>query len=127
MKFFKRMGTAAFMIMLLGTAMMPLCHAVEESGGQKHNGVIYNIADDRQVEKVGGIYEPEGLDKYMKRRFDTMDAKLNDIQGQLEKMAEQMMVLLKKIEENAAREDKDGDVLVSGNKAAETRAVKPLR
>ncbi|MBI3306656.1 MAG: hypothetical protein HYZ84_02460 [Candidatus Omnitrophica bacterium] len=51
----------------------------EKDAGVKSYGVIHNIAEDREVEKVGGIYEPEGLDKYMKRKFDEVNVKMNAI------------------------------------------------
>lgn len=68
-----------------------------QEGGQKKYGVIHNIAEDRQVERVGGIYEPEGLDKYMKRRFDdivtrleALDSRLGAIEAELVSLREMM-------------------------------------
>lgn len=57
--------------------------AFPEDGGEKRFGVIHNIAEDRKVERVGGIYEPEGLDKYIKRRLDAVDSKLETLSSGL--------------------------------------------
>ena len=62
--------------------------ADDEEGVRKY-GVVHNIAEDRQVVKVGGIYEPEGLDKYMKRRFDEVVSKLGNLENQIAKLEEQ--------------------------------------
>jgi len=54
-----------------------------QEGGQKKYGVIHNIADDRLVERVGGIYEPEGIDKYMKRKFDEVSAQIAGLERKM--------------------------------------------
>jgi hypothetical protein len=70
--------------------------------GVKKYGLVHNIAEDRRVEKVGGLYEPEGLDLYMKRhmdvleeqikglknKLDTMDRKLDEVSGLIQGVAE---------------------------------------
>lgn len=55
-----------------------------KNSGVSRYGVTHNIAQDRKVEKVGGIYEPEGLDKYMKRKFDDLEAKINGLAEKIE-------------------------------------------
>ncbi len=42
-------------------------------------GVAWNMASDRKIENDGGIYQPEGLDKYMKRYFDQFNAKIDQL------------------------------------------------
>ncbi len=64
----------------------------ESETGVRHNGVVFNIAKDRRVEKVGGIYEPEGLDKYVDRRMSEISEKMQKLEGQVE-------LLLKKLDE----------------------------
>jgi len=46
---------------------------------QVYAGVVRNIASDRKMEKIGGISEPEGLDKYIKRRMDALDSALAEL------------------------------------------------
>ena len=75
-----------------------IVHAQDENGsdvGVKSHGVEQNIAEDRQVERVGGIYQPEGLDKYIKRKFDalnekieTLENKVDQLSGELKKVTE---------------------------------------
>lgn len=68
-----------------------------QSNGVKKHGVVYNIAEDRQVEKVGGIYEPEGLDKYMQRRFDALESRMSQIEDQIGKMHADLQKSLEEI------------------------------
>lgn len=75
-----------------------------EDGGQKKYGVIHNIAEDRQVERVGGIYEPEGIDKYMKRRFDDLAAQINRLDSRMAQMETQIARILQ-IAEAAVSEE----------------------
>jgi len=57
--------------------------AAEDEIGVRKYGVVHNIADDRKVEKIGGIYEVEGIDKYLKRRLDQVDERLLQLSEQL--------------------------------------------
>lgn len=64
-------------------------HLLGEDGsdddvGIKKYGVVHNIAEDRKVEKVGGIYEPESLDKYLKRRLDDVNGRVNELSGKMD-------------------------------------------
>ncbi len=58
----------------------------EGNGGVKKYGVTYDIAEDREVVKVGGVYGPEGLDRYMKRKFDSMIQKLTELGEKIDKI-----------------------------------------
>lgn len=83
---------------VLASVLAPAAARAEDEGGQKKYGVIHNIAEDRQVERVGGIYEPEGIDKYMKRRFDDLAAQMNSLDSRLAQMESQIEQILKKVE-----------------------------
>ena len=99
-------------VLSLLVLLFPLAIQAQEQdeAGQRAFGVIHNIAEDRKIERVGGIYEPEGLDKYMKRRFDEVDARLNAIQGEVSQVLEKIGHLEKALQEKEAEEA----VLVSG-------------
>lgn len=71
-------------------ALPVFCADEDEEQGVKKYGMTYNIAQDREVIKVGGIYEPEGLDKYLKRRLDKVDAQLAELDGKLAKIDEDL-------------------------------------
>jgi len=64
-------------------ALSPLVLAEEKDRGVTRYGVTYNIAEDREIEKIGGVYEPEGLDKYMKRKFDELSSNLQRLDARL--------------------------------------------
>lgn len=61
-----------------------------QDGGVKSHGVIHNIAEDRKVERIGGIYEPEGLDKYMKRKFDAMSEKIDSLEAKVDQLTQEV-------------------------------------
>ena len=65
----------------------------ESSQGVKKYGVVHNIAEDRQVVKIGGVYEPEGLDFYMKRQFDRIMTELEKIQNKLSKLEDEVKAM----------------------------------
>ena len=58
--------------------------------GVKSHGVVHNIAEDRQIERIGGIYQPEGLDKYMKRKFDAMSQKIGELENKVDQLTEEV-------------------------------------
>lgn len=97
-------GILLMLFSILGGGSGPLLYAQEDSGVQKF-GVIYNIAEDRQIEKIGGVNQPEGLDKYMKRKFDALqeqinalDRKIAGIEEKLEKNQERLDAILEKLQ-----------------------------
>lgn len=75
---------AAIAVMLCGFAAGSVWADENDNSGVVRYGVTHNIAEDRKVEKVGGIYEPEGLDKYMKRKFDDLEAKIEGLAEKIE-------------------------------------------
>ena len=69
----------------------------DQEQGVKVNGVVFNISKDRKIEKIGGVYNPEGLDKYVDRRLNEMNERLQTIEThiaesntKLDKLAEQL-------------------------------------
>ncbi len=66
--------------------------------GVKKYGIVHNIAGDREVIKVGGRYEPEGLDYYMKRKFDEVSSQIHELQNNMLKLSEQIQQLNSKID-----------------------------
>jgi hypothetical protein len=54
--------------------------------GVKSRNVIFDVSDDRRIEVKGGLQEPEGLDKYMRRKFDAVDEQLKQLSEKLDKM-----------------------------------------
>ena len=56
----------------------------ESQGGVRASGVIFNIASDRKVEKIGGIMQPEPLDFYLKRLFEELSKKMDQMDLRLQ-------------------------------------------
>lgn len=78
-----------FLAIFLFLALCSLALA-EEQVGVKSNGVTFNIASDRKIIKVGGVYQPEELDSYMKRRFDDIQIQLQQIQQSQKEIKERI-------------------------------------
>jgi hypothetical protein len=57
-----------------------------EYGGVKAKGVVFNIAPDRQVINTGGIYEPEGLDIYLRRHIDRLYEEIGVLRDQVKEL-----------------------------------------
>jgi hypothetical protein len=68
------------------------------SEGVKKYGVVHNIAEDRIFENIGGLHEPEGLDKYMKRHFDSLQLKINELSGEIRALTMQVNDVKKKLD-----------------------------
>ena len=45
------------------------------------------------MENISGVYEPEGLDKYMKRYFDQLSSKMDQLSAKVDKLSAQVTVL----------------------------------
>jgi esterase/lipase len=58
--------------------------------GVKSRNVIFDITDDRKIEVKGGLQEPEGLDKYMRRKFDAVDEQFKQLNQKLDKIQVQI-------------------------------------
>ena len=57
---------------------------VVEGSRVQGQGFRHQIAVDRKIEKYGGLYEPEALDVYMKRKFDALSEQIAQLQEKLE-------------------------------------------
>lgn len=68
--------TAIFLIFLNAH---PVLSADEPTGGVKKGGVIFNIAADRKVEKIGGVVQPEPLDQYLGRLFAALSEQIQEV------------------------------------------------
>ncbi len=94
-----RMVCCLGMILASGTGLLRAEEeAVAENRGIRRHGFTYNIAEDRKVEKVGGLYEPEGLDKYMKRHMDALEARMAGLESEIEELKSKLdetIVILK--------------------------------
>ncbi len=78
--------------------------------GVKKFGVVFDIAKDRKVENVGGLYQPEGLDKYIKRLTDDLTVKMSALEEankRNEQKLDEVLALLKdqKAEKNSAQKN----------------------
>ena len=65
-------------------------------------GVAWNIAEDRKMENISGIYEPEGLDKYMKRYFEQLSSKVDQLIEQNNRLEKKVDELLSKSGQSSA-------------------------
>ena len=70
--------------------------ASEKDVSVRKMGVAWNIAEDRKMENSGGVYQPEGLDKYMKRYFDELSAKVDQLAEQNNRLEKKVDELLSK-------------------------------
>ena len=69
--------------------------ASEKDSSVRKMGVAWNIAEDRKLENTAGVYGPEGLDKYMKRYFDQLSAKMDQLSAKIDKLSSQVTALEK--------------------------------
>ncbi|HOW59983.1 MAG TPA: hypothetical protein PLO78_09705 [Candidatus Omnitrophota bacterium] len=53
-------------------------------------GVSWNMAEDRRIENNGGIYQPEGEDKYIKRLIDGLSAKVDQLIAQTNRIEKKL-------------------------------------
>jgi len=81
----------------------------KEDKGIEHYGFVHNIAEDRQVEKIGGIYEPEGLDKYVKRHFDLLRQRSDVLEEKVDKISDQLKEIEKTLQNSAQAEETKDD------------------
>ncbi|OQA51110.1 MAG: hypothetical protein BWY44_01246 [Candidatus Omnitrophica bacterium ADurb.Bin292] len=76
----------------------------------KKMGVAWNIAEDRMIANYAGVYQPEGLDVYMKRHFDLFTAKLDQLSAEINQ-------LQKKVDSLMGKGTGTGGILSSGQKS----------
>ncbi len=73
-----------FVLLALGISPVRGAAETQDENGVKVNGFTFNIAKDRKIEKVGGIYEPEGIDKYVERRMNEVAERMQRMEAQLD-------------------------------------------
>ncbi len=100
-------------IFFVGSAGAFAADNADQENGVKVNGVVFNISKDRKIEKVGGVYNPEGLDKYVDRKVTEMTERLQKIEAQidesnkkLDKLTEQISLLSSKDLVSQSAQDK---------------------
>lgn len=103
--------TCVFLISVLSFA--PACFGaddddVDEEKGVKKYGVVYDMASDRRINRIGGVYEPEDLDKYMKRRFDSIDSQIGAISGKVDALQSSLDEMQKRLEALAPEKESPG-------------------
>ncbi len=108
---------------VLGIALVSSSVQAEEAG-QKKYGVVQNIAEDRAVERVGGIYEPEGIDKYMKRRFDMLADQMNKMDSRLTHVEDQVAEVLARLEEMKEAGKEKKEALPAANSLEEKKSAR---
>ncbi len=83
-------------VLLCFTGIAPHASVADDARqekGVKVNGVVFNIAKDRKIEKIGGVYNPEGIDKYVDRRFVEMTERLQKIELQLDETNKKLDII----------------------------------
>lgn len=88
-----RKGVAVFVfvaVLGISSGARAVMDSSEKDASVRKMGVAWNIAEDRKVENIAGVYEAEGLDKYMKRYFDELSAKIDGLSMKVDKLLEQV-------------------------------------
>ncbi|MCB9800243.1 MAG: hypothetical protein H6757_05750 [Candidatus Omnitrophica bacterium] len=88
-------------IAMLFLNIHPVFGADESSGGVKKAGVIFNIAADRRVEKIGGVVQPEPLDQYLARLFTALSEQIQTLDEKVVRLQEDVSELKKHQEKDA--------------------------
>ena len=78
----------------------------DQDQGVRHNGFVFNVSKDRRIEKVGGIYEPEGLDKYVDRRMGEINARIDSLEAQVKETNSKIDQILKQLSDSAQSSSK---------------------
>ncbi|MFZ5801922.1 MAG: hypothetical protein ACOY3K_02260 [Candidatus Omnitrophota bacterium] len=89
----------------------PLWSAEDEKTelvGVKTKGVFFNVASDRRVENIGGVYQPEGLDIYLKRNLDTMSEEIRDLRKDVQDLAKGIEAIKVTLEEDKKKPAQSG-------------------
>lgn len=102
-------------IMCCSPRGMAEMEASDKDVSVKKLGVSWNIAEDRKMERIGGIYEPEGLDKYMKRYFEQLSAKVDQLTEQSKRLEKKIEELISKNGQTpGAQQQKKNEPVTSG-------------
>lgn len=82
-------------ILLMGISFGSLVFAdsTEKDSSVRRYGVAWNVAEDRKMENINGVYQPEDLDKYMKRYFEQLFSKVNELSVKMDRLSGQVAQL----------------------------------
>ncbi len=83
-------------MMLCPFCLMAGVNVSDEDQSVKKLGMAWNIAEDRNIENDGGIYQPEGLDKYMKRLISNLSAQIDQLDKQNQRLEKKLDSLIEK-------------------------------
>ena len=104
----QRSGVVLLFVVLslgLSSPAMAVMESSEKDASVRKLGVAWNIAEDRKMENIAGIAEPEGLDKYMKRYFDQFSVKMSELSTKVDRLSAQVAQLDVKINALAVKKD----------------------
>ena len=91
-------------------------NASEKDVSVRKLGVSWNIASDRKMENIAGVYEPEGLDKYIKRYFDQLTEKVDELSMKVDQLSRKLDQSTEA--HNVQEKKKDTTASYGGNPAA---------
>jgi len=94
---------------VFGTGLQAATEVSSKDQSVQEVGVAWNMASDRKIENDGGIYQPEGLDKYMKRYFDQFSSKIDQLIERTDRLE-------KKIDALSPSKSKGGTLVSSQDK-----------
>ena len=82
-------------VLLLGisSGSLVLADTPQKDSSVKRYGVAWNVAEDRKFENINGIYQPEDIDKYMKRYFEQLFAKVSELSMKMDSLSAQVVQL----------------------------------
>ena len=91
---------------VLALMLVPIAWADENSTnrspGVKVNGVLIDMANDRKVDTVGGIAQPEDLSRYVQRKVNGVSDQVVALQNKVNRLEEQMNNILVLLNNNRA-------------------------
>jgi hypothetical protein len=93
---YRKFAAVFFLAVMMGgvsPAAMATMEASEKDESVRKMGVAWNIAQDRKMENIAGVYEPEGMDKYVKRYFDQLSSKLDQLSAKIDKLSTQVAAI----------------------------------
>jgi hypothetical protein len=90
----RKIGSLLLFFLIFSVGMIQTAFAENFSEkGVTSRGVIFNVAEDRRIDHLGGYQEPESIDKYIKRKFDDVYAQLNVITEKLDGISTRLETL----------------------------------
>ena len=87
-----KVGLGAVVLLLgLSSTLIADTNGSQPNTSVKKYGVAWNVAEDRKIENINGVYQPEDLDKYMKRYFEQLFSKVNELSAKMDRLSDQVM------------------------------------